>query len=251
MVNKAGGIKYAGAAASGKAKFIFPSLFRSVAEKQKAVAKQEKVAISKRDPWALKKWYSVYAPSYLGGVLLAEVPASEPQKLLMRTLEVTLYDITKDISHLPVKLRFQINRVDGLKAGTRFKGLELTRDYVRSLVRKGTSKITAITEVRTKDGWVMRITILGVTTHRIGTAQKSAMRKKFIEALLKKAAESDIGQFMKEVLEGTLAAELFVAGKKIAPLRKVEVAKIKVLRYPPEEEQVAVREVAAETTTAS
>jgi SSU ribosomal protein S3AE len=159
-----------------------------MAEKQKAVAKQEKVTISKRDPWALKKWFSVYAPPYLGGVFLAEVPASEPQKLLMRTLEVSLYDITKDISHLPVKLKFQIHRVDGLRASTRFKGLELTRDYIRSLVRRGTSKVAAITEVRTRDGWVMRVTALAVTTHRIGTAQKSAMRKRMIETLTKKAS---------------------------------------------------------------
>ncbi|ACB39787.1 30S ribosomal protein S3ae [Pyrobaculum neutrophilum] len=222
-----------------------------MAEKQKAVAKQEKVAISKRDPWALKKWYTVYAPSYLGGVALAEVPAAEAQKLLLRTIEVSLYDITKDISHLPIKLRFQIHRVDGLKAATRFKGLELTRDYVRSLVRKGTSKVSAIVDVKTKDGWVMRISILAVTAHRIGTAQKSAIRKRVAEALSRKASDSDVGQFLKEVLEGSLAAELFVAGKKIAPLRKVEVAKIKVLRYPPEEEQTAVREVAAEEVAAS
>jgi SSU ribosomal protein S3AE len=109
-----------------------------MAEKQKAVAKQEKVAISKRDPWALKKWFSVHAPSYLGGVFIAEVPASGAQMLLMRTLEVSLYDLTKDISHLPIKLRFQIHRVDGLRASTRFKGLELTRDHLRSLVRRGT-----------------------------------------------------------------------------------------------------------------
>jgi len=218
----------------------------SMAEKQKAVAKQEKVAISKRDPWALKKWFSVYAPSYLGGVFIAEVPASEAQKMLMRTLEVSLYDLTKDISHLPIKLRFQIHRVDGLRASTRFKGLELTRDYLRSLVRRGTSKVAAVTEVRTKDGWVMRITVLAVTTHRIGSAQKSAMRKRMIETLVKKAAEMDIAQFLKEALEGTLAADLFVAGKKVAPLRKVELAKIKVLRYPPEEEQVVVKEVVAE-----
>jgi small subunit ribosomal protein S3Ae len=121
-----------------------------MAEKQKAVAKQEKVAISKRDPWALKKWFSVHAPSYLGGVFIAEVPAAEPQKLLMRTLEVSLYDLTKDISHLPIKLKFQIHKVDGLQAFTRFKGLELTRDYLRSLVRKGTSKVAAVAEVKTK-----------------------------------------------------------------------------------------------------
>jgi len=217
-----------------------------MAEKQKAVAAQEKVAISKRDPWALKKWFSVFAPPYLGGVFLAEVPAAEAQKLVKRTLEVTLYDITKDISHLPIKLRFQIHRVDGLNASTRFKGLELTRDYLRSLIRRGTSKVMAITDVKTKDGWVMRVAVLGVTTHRIGTAQKSAIRKRFIEVVTKKATEADIGQFLKDVLEGTLAAELFIAGKKIAPMRKVEVAKIKVLKYPPEEERVAVKEVAAE-----
>ena len=217
-----------------------------MAEKQKAVAKQEKVAISKRDPWALKKWFSVHAPSYLGGVFIAEVPAAESQKLLMRTLEVSLYDLTKDISHLPIKLKFQIHKVDGLQAFTRFKGLELTRDYLRSLVRKGTSKVAAVAEVKTRDGWVMRVTILAVTTHRIGTAQKSAMRKRMIETLMKKASEMDIGQFLKEALEGVMAADLFVAGKKIAPLRKVELAKIKVLRYPPREEAVAVKEVAAE-----
>jgi small subunit ribosomal protein S3Ae len=217
-----------------------------MAEKQKAVAKQEKVAISRRDPWALKRWFSVHAPSYLGGVFIAEVPAAEPQKLLMRTLEVSLYDLTKDISHLPIKLKFQIHKVDGLQAFTRFKGLELTRDYLRSLVRKGTSKVAAVAEVKTRDGWVMRVTVLAVTTHRIGTAQKSAMRKRMIETLMKKASEMDIGQFLKEALEGVMAADLFVAGKKIAPLRKVELAKIKVLRYPPEEEAVAVKEVAAE-----
>ncbi|MEM1519522.1 MAG: 30S ribosomal protein S3ae [Pyrobaculum sp.] len=217
-----------------------------MSEKQKAVAKQERVTISKRDPWALKKWYTVYAPSYLGGVVLAEVPATDSQKLLLRTLEVSLYDITKDISHLPIKLRFQINKVEGLRAYTRFKGFELTRDYIRSLIRKGTSKVTTITNVKTRDGLVMRITVVGITTNRIGTGQKSAIRKRIVETLVKKSSELDTAQFLKEVLEGVLAADLFLVSKKIAPMRKIEVAKIKVLKYPPEEEQVVVKEIVAE-----
>ncbi|MFN3804019.1 MAG: 30S ribosomal protein S3ae [Pyrobaculum sp.] len=213
---------------------------------QKAVAKQEKVAISKRDPWALKKWYSAYAPSYLGGVFLAEIPASDPQKLPGRTLEVSLFDITKDISHLPIKLKFQLARVEGQKVYTRFKGLEITRDYLRSLVRRGTGKLTLTTEVHTKDGHLMRITVVTVTTHRVGTGQKSAIRKKMGEVLSKRAGELDLERFLKEALEGALAAELFMAGKKIAPLRKVEIAKIKMLKYPPEVEQIAVKEAATE-----
>jgi small subunit ribosomal protein S3Ae len=218
-----------------------------MSERQKAAAAQEKVAISKRDPWALKKWFGVYAPHYLGGVFLAEVPASEPQELLMRTLEVSLYDITKDISHLPVKLRLQIKEVDGVRASTRFKGLELTRDYIRSLVRRGTSKVAAITDVRTKDGWHMRVTIMAITVHRVGAAQKSAMRKRIIHVVASRAAESDIGQFLREVLDGTLAADAFVAAKRIAPIRKAEVAKIEVLMHPPEEgARPAAREAVAQ-----
>ncbi len=64
-------------------------------------------------------------------------PAEEAGKLVNRTIGVTLFDITKDLSHLTIKLTFQIDRVEGDKAFTRFKEMELARDYIRSLVRRG------------------------------------------------------------------------------------------------------------------
>jgi small subunit ribosomal protein S3Ae len=221
-----------------------------VAERQQAVA-QEKVVVSKRDTWAAKKWYTVYAPTYLGGMAVAEVPASEPQKLIGRTLEVSLFDLTKDISHLPIKLRFQINRVDGDGARTRFKGLELSRDYIRSLVRRGSSKVMAYVDVETKDGWRLRLSVMGITAARVSTSRKSAVRKAFASAAAQKASSSDIGSFLKEVLEGGMAAELFLQAKKIYPMRKVEVAKIKVLRYPKSEEVARVEAVAEAQKTST
>ncbi|MBP1448694.1 MAG: 30S ribosomal protein S3ae [Thermoproteus sp.] len=217
-----------------------------MAERQQAVAQQERVTVSKRDVWASKRWYIVYIPSYLGGAAVAEVPASEPGKLIGRTLEISLFDLTKDISHLPVKLRFQINRVDGGNAYTRFKGLELTRDYIRSLVRRGTSKIAAYIDVETKDGWRLRLTVMGVTAARVSTSRKAAIRRAFAAAVLQKAPTMDIGALLKEVLEGSLAAELFVAAKRIYPMRKVEIAKIKVLRHPKGEEAVEVKALEAQ-----
>lgn len=217
-----------------------------MAERQQAVAQQEKVTVSKRDVWASKRWYIAYAPSYLGGAAVAEVPASEPGKLTGRTLEISLFDLTKDISHLPVKLRFQINRVDGGNAYTRFKGLELTRDYIRSLVRRGTSKIAAYIDVETKDGWRLRLTVMGMTAASVSTSRKAAIRRAFAAAVLQKAPTMDIGALLKEVLEGSLAAELFVAAKRIYPMRKVEIAKIKVLRYPKGEEAVEVKALEAQ-----
>lgn len=202
-----------------------------MAERQQAT-QQEKVVISKKDVWATKRWYTVYTPSYLGGAAVAEVPASEASKLLARTLEISFFDLTKDISHLPIKIKLQINRVDGSNAYTRFKGLELSRDYLRSLIRKGTSKVVAHIDVATRDGWRLRFTILGITAFRTSASRKSAIRKAFSSVVAQKVPSLDIDALLKEVLQGTFAADLFLAAKKIYPMRKVEVAKIKVLAYP-------------------
>ncbi|MEM3326997.1 MAG: 30S ribosomal protein S3ae, partial [Thermoproteus sp.] len=81
------------------------------------------------------------------------------------------------------------------------------------------------------------------TSARVSTSRKSAIRKAFSSLVSQKAQSLDIGSLLKEVLEGSLAAELFVAAKKIYPMRKVEIAKIKVLSYPKEEGIVEVKEL--------
>ncbi len=93
--------------------------------------------------WAFKNWYPVYSPTIFNEVPVGEAPAEEVGKLLNRTIGVTLFDITKDLSHLTIKLTFQIDRVEGDRAFTRFKEMELARDYIRSLVRRGSSKVEA------------------------------------------------------------------------------------------------------------
>ena len=213
------------------------------------MSREQRTVAAKRDKWSFKKWYVVYAPQYLNGVPIGEVPASEPQKLINRTIEVTLFDITRDLSHLPIKLKFQINRVESNRAYVRFKQLELSRDYVRSLIRRGTSKVTAVMDVETRDGWRLRITVLAVTAHRAKTSQKRAIRRAVVEAMKGYIAEADIATLIRDSAFGKLAAELFTAAKKIYPLRKTEVMKIKVLKVPPHEERAeVVAEVAAPTT---
>ena len=191
---------------------------------------QQKVTISRRDPWAAKKWYPVYLPSYLGGHQIAEVPANAPEKLINRTLEITLFDITKNISHIPVKLVFQIVRTDGTAAYTEFKRMELARDYVRALVRRGTSKVVSYTDVVTKDGWKLRVFVLGITAYRTNTSRKHAIAREFRNVIQSRVPNMSIGDLLNQIFSGDLNRELFAAAKKIYPMRKVEVMKIKVLQ---------------------
>lgn len=189
------------------------------------------IRISKaaRDKWMAKKWYTLYAPSSFGFAMLGDAPANSDKHMLGRTIEVSLYDITKDISQLPIKLKFQVVKVEDNKAFTQFKGFELSRDYLRSLIRRGTSKIDVIRDVITKDGIHLRVFILVITAHRVKKSQKRAIRKKAWEVIEEKASQLTFEEFIQEAALGPIAAEVYNRAKVIYPLKKVEVSKIKVL----------------------
>jgi len=207
---------------------------------------------AKTGKWMIKKWFTIHAPTLFNGIEIGEVPANEPDSLIGRTIEVTLFDITKDLSHLHIKLRFQIDRIEGDKAYTRFKGMELTRDYVKSLIRRGSSLIQLIQDVNTTDNALIRITILAMTPTRCKSSQKRAIRKEFMKALNDLSSKADFNGFIKAAVYGDVSNQLFAVGKRIYPLRKVEVYKIKVLRYPTGGETKPTEEVKiAEVTTVS
>lgn len=202
----------------------------------------------KTGKWMIKKWFTVYAPALFNSVEIGEVPSDEPSKLVGRTVEITLFDITRDLSHLHIKLRFQIDRVEGDRAYTRFGGMELTRDYIKSLIRRGSSLIQLIQDIQTTDNAFLRVTILAMTPTRAKSSQKRAIRKAFMNALAEFSSKVDFNGFVKAAVYGDVSNELFAVGKRIYPLRKVEVYKIKVLRYPtgavakPPTEEVKVME---------
>jgi len=191
-----------------------------------------------RDTWKLKKWYTVIAPPVFGELPLGLTPADDPDKLIGRVMEVTLYDITGDFAHVHIKLYFQVERVEEDKAYTRFKGHELLRDYIRSLTRRKSSKITGIFNVSTKDGYGLRVTAMVFTRYRCKTSQKKLIRKKMMEVIENRAKNSTLDEFIQAIVfsdrEGSLAQEIEMATRKIYAIRKVEVAKSKLLWVPGE-----------------
>ncbi len=190
-----------------------------------------------REAWKLKKWYDVVAPEVFGKATIATVPALDPSQLIKRTVEITLYDITGDFTHVNTKLKFQIYRVDGTTAFTYVKGIEMMRDYLRSLTRRRSSKIALIHDVTTKDGVPVRVTIVTWTQFRCKTSQNKAIRTFMKEVLDTRVPQMTFDDFVRAATfsdqEGSLAQEAFMKVKKVCSIRKVEVAKVKVLGTPP------------------
>ncbi|MEM0007074.1 MAG: 30S ribosomal protein S3ae [Candidatus Bathyarchaeia archaeon] len=182
-----------------------------------------------RDKWRSKVWYTVVAPPYFGNVELGAIPADEPEKLIGRVMEATLYDITGDFSHQYLKLYFQITQVEGKTARTMFKGHEYSRDYLRSLVRRRTTKVDGIFNVSTKDGYRFRVAVCAFTLSRIKTSQEHAIRKIMAKIVEEKSAALTMDQFVQEMVLGKIASDIYNEARKIVPLRHVGVRKSKLL----------------------
>lgn len=185
-------------------------------------------AVKKAPP----KIYNVHADSIFKDKLVAQILGREPNSILKRTIEVTLAELFEDYTNLYyqyVKLKFQIIRVEGNEAYAKFKGHELTRDYVRSLIRVGTSAVYAIYDLYTIENIHCRIQTLAITTKRVSHSKEKAIRKaiwSIYDAKLKSVSLDDLVQY---IILGKLAADILVEAKKIYPLKKVEIIKSKVL----------------------
>jgi small subunit ribosomal protein S3Ae len=193
-----------------------------------------------RDKWRGKAWYMVVAPPFFGNVELGALPAEEPKQLIGRVVEATLYDITSDFSHQYLKMFFQINEIDGKTARTLFKGHEYSRDYLRSLVRRRTTKVDGLFNLNTKDGYKLRVAVSALTLSRIKTSQEKLIRNMMEKTINEKAAALTLDQFVQEMVLGKIASDVYNKAKKVAPLRHVGIRKSKLVAQPA---QVPLQEV--------
>jgi len=194
-----------------------------------------------RDKWRGKSWYMIVAPSFFGNIELGSVPAAEQEQLIGRVVEATLYDITQDFSHMYLKMFFQVSELDGKTAKTVFKGHEYSRDYLRSLVRRRTTKVDALLNLTTKDGYKLRIAISALTLSRIKTSQEKVIRGIMQKIIKEKSAALTLDQFVQEMVLGKIASDIYNISKKVAPLRHVGIRKSKLVAQP---EQTVVKEAA-------
>jgi small subunit ribosomal protein S3Ae len=185
-----------------------------------------------RDKWRGKAWHTIIAPSFFGNIELGTVPAEEESKLIGRVIEATLYDITGDFSHMYLKLYFQINEFEGKTAKTQFKGHEYSRDYLRSLVRRRTTKVDGLLNLTTKDGYKLRIAVSALTLSRIKTSQEKLIRSIMERIVKEKSAALSLDQFVQEMVLGKIASDIYNEAKKVAPLRHVGVRKSKLVGQP-------------------
>ncbi len=197
-------------------------------------SRSRQAAARTRDKWREKVWYQILAPDYFDNKDIGLTLASDPELLLGRTVQPTLYDITGNFDQIHVKLKFKIIDVVGQQAKTVFHGHEWSSDYLRGLVRRGTSRIDWIGPILTKDDYLMRISVIVFTTTRSKTSQEKAVRKEIERVIRAHAKKHTFDELVQKVVLGELAQEVRERVRVIIPIRECEIRKSKVLKGPEE-----------------
>ena len=181
-----------------------------------------------------KRWYTVHAPEQFEREVLGETPADEAEQVLGRTIETTLGELTNKASENNIKLEFKITDVGSDAAYTEFKEHSLTRDYLRSLVRRGASKIDAYVTVLTTDDYRVQVQPVAFTTKKADASQEQAIRETMVEMVEEAAADRDFEDLIDSVVHGRLSSAIYGEAKTIYPLRRVEIQKTTLEAYPDE-----------------
>jgi small subunit ribosomal protein S3Ae len=184
-----------------------------------------------KDKWREKRWVNVNAPDSFNNVPIAYVPITDDENASGRVIEITLFDILKgDPSQHQYKLYFQINKVDGENASTIFKRFEYSKEFLRSLVRRGSSKINFIIDIKTKDGYVFRIKIIALTHRPLNTSRKHALRIIARDVINNTVPEMTIDQFVQATVYSKINSDLMAAFKRVIKVRHVGLEKVKLIR---------------------
>lgn len=195
--------------------------------------------VRKADTWKTKKWVDILAPKMFEEMKIGETFSSDPSSLIGRTIETTLRDITGDFSKQHIKLKFQITDVKAKNAYTKFVRHSLSREYMRSQIRRKTTRVEGISDIVTKDGYKLRVKSIALAVGRAQTAQEKLLRK-IMNGIVKKCGSgSTMDTFVRESVLGKVPSMMYKAANKIYPVRRVEIRKIRVLEEPRVERKVS------------
>ena len=184
-----------------------------------------------KDKWREKRWITVLAPDSFNNVPVAYIPITNDESAKGRVIELTLFDILKgDPSQHQYKVYFQIDKVNGDRATTIFKRYEYAKEFLRSLVRRGSSKINFTMDEKTKDGNTFRIKMIILTHRQLNTSRQRALRLIAQDVMKKTIPQMNLDQFVQAACYGKINSDILAAAKKVIRVRHVGLEKVKLLK---------------------
>merc|ERR1711931_191693 len=230
-------------------------LFPATADQNMAVGKNKRLTKGGKkgakkkvvDPFTKKDWYDTKAPSMfnirqLGKTLVTRTQGTKiaSDGLKGRVFEMSLADLQTDEVAFR-KFKLVAEEVQGRNVLTNFHGMNLTTDKLRSMVKKWQTLIEANVDVKTTDGFLLRLFCIGFTKKRPNQIKKTCyaqhtkvrgIRKKMVEIMTREVSANDLKEVVSKLIPDSIGRDIEKACQGIFPLHDVFIRKVKILRKP-------------------
>jgi len=217
--------------------------------KNKKLGKKKKGTRKIVDPFSKKEWYDVKAPNmfplrHIGKTIVTKTIGTKVARdgLVNRVFTVSLGDLKPNGEDDAFrKFKLKVEDIQGQNCLTNFYGMDMTTDKLRSLVRKWHSLIESHVDVKTTDGYMLRLFCIGFTKRRPNQIKKTsyaqhaqvrAIRKKMSEIMSREASAVDLNELVHKLVAELIGKEIEKATQGVYPLQNVFIRKVKMLRAP-------------------
>jgi small subunit ribosomal protein S3Ae len=220
-----------------------------------AVGKNKRLSKGKKgtkkkiiDPFTKKDWYDIKAPAcftqrYVGKTLVTRSSGTRiaSEFLKGRVIQCSLADLNKDEDQAYRIMKLKIEDVQGRDCLTNFCGMDMTTDKLRSLVRKWQSLIEAHVDVKTTDGYLLRMFCIAFTKKRSNQIKKTCyakssqvrqIRRKMFDIMTRESTSCDLKDLVNKFIPNLIGKQIEKECQGIYPLRDVLIRKVKVLKAP-------------------
>merc|ERR1712055_175297 len=184
------------------------------------------------DPFTKKDWYDVKAPSMfnvrqVGKTLVTRTQGTKiaSDGLKGRVFECSLADLqTDEVAFRKFKLIAE--EVQGRNVLTNFHGMDLTTDKLRSMVKKWQTLIEGTCDVKTTDGFLLRMFCIGFTKKRPNQLKKTcyaqatkvrAIRRKMVEIMAREVSANDLKEVVNKLIPDSIGRDIEKATQGIFP----------------------------------
>merc|ERR1739846_203885 len=202
------------------------------------------------DPFTRKDWYDIKAPGVfkvrqVGKTLVNRTAGTKiaSEGLKGRVFEVSLADLQNenDAERSFRKFKLIVEDVQGKNCLTTFYGMNLTTDNLRSMVKKWQTLIEGNVDVKTTDGYMLRLFCIGFTRKQdlstkkpcyAQSAQVKNIRKKMVDIIQREVSTTDLKEVVNKLIPDSIARDIEKACQGIYPLHDVHIRKVKVMKRP-------------------
>lgn len=212
-----------------------------------------KLSKKRTDPFLRKEWYDVMAPNMFQNRAACKTCVTKTiglkiaaDSLRGRVFELNLGDLNKNEELGYRKIKLRVDEVQGRKCLTSFYGMDLTNDRLKSLIKKWQTLIEAHAEVKTTDGYFIRMFCVAFTAKQANAVRRPGhpltvyaqsgrvhrIRKRMIEIMTREASSCELKDLVKKFIAEDISKQIKKSCFGIYPIDNVFIRKVKLLKAP-------------------